>query len=874
MKHLIFAIFLACFVPVGKANPILFPVPCDVPTGLSTTAITTTTATFNWGAVTGAANYRVNWHNVGNPTWQTMLIAAPTTTFSVGNLSSNTQYEWEVKTLCTNGGESAFSAVATFTTLAPPTCVAPTGLSTTAITTNSATFNWDPVSGAGNYRVTWHVAGNPTWQTALVSAASTSYLATGLLASTNYEWKVKSICSNTGESDYSPAEAFTTLAPASCTAPTGLTTTNITANSATFNWTAVSGAANYRVSWHIAGNPTWQTTLVAAPTTSYTATGLASNTQYEWKVKTLCTGGGESDFSPALAFTTLAGASCTAPAGLTTTSITANSATFNWTAVPGAVNYRVNWHIVGNPVWQTALIAAPATSFTATGLAANTQYEWKVKTLCTNGGESDFSPGVTFTTLAAPACAVPSGLSTTNITTNSATFNWGAVAGASKYRVNWHAVGNPVWQTTLVTAPATTFTATGLIPNTQYEWKVKTLCTNGGESDFSPALAFTTLGPPACAVPTGLSTTNITTNSATFNWTAVPGATKYRVNWHVVGSNVTQTALINAPATSFTATGLLPNTQYEWKVKTLCTNGGESDFSPGVTFTTLGPPACSVPTGLSTTNITTNSATFNWGAVAGASNYRVNWHAVGNPVWQTILVAAPATSFTATGLTPNTQYEWNVKTLCTNGGESDFSPAVPFTTLAPPACTAPTGLFTTDITAHSTIFHWGAVAGAANYRVSWHVVGNPTYQTTLVAAPTTSFTATGLLANTQYEWKVKTLCANGGESDFSPGITFTTLVQVVEPGTENLKTHGVEALECWPNPAGQTLEMQYTSATQQTLEVSLISLEGKLVRRINPVSEIGRNRFTFNVSDVANGVYLLEVIGDGSKTVKKVVIQH
>lgn len=766
---------------------------CEAPGDLSTTNITSNSATCNWSAIAAAASYRVNWRVVGNPNWQTTLVIAPTTSYTITNLTPGTNYEWEVRTLCIGGGESPFSSIETFTTLgSAPACTAPTGLTTTNITANSAKFSWTAVSGALNYRVSWHVVGNPVFQTALVAAPTTMFTATGLTPNTNYEWKVKTLCDGGGESNFSDLKPFTTLAGgAPCTAPTGLFTSDITAHTAIFHWTAVPGAVNYRVNWHIVGSSVWQTALVPAPATSFTATGLQANTSYEWKVKTLCDGGGESDFSAPLAFTTLGQAPCSAPTGLSTTNITTNSATFNWTAVPGALKYRVSWHVVGNPVSQTALVTAPATSFTITGLLPNTSYEWKVKTLCDGGGESDFSPGLVFTTLAQAPCSAPTGLTTTNITTNSATFNWIAVPGAANYRVNWRVVGSSVFQTTLVAAPATSFTATGLLPNKTYEWKIRTLCTNGGESDFSPVLTFMTLGAPPCAVPSDLSTTNITTNSAVFHWNAVPGALNYRVSWHIVGNPVSQTVLVAAPATSFTATGLLPNTTYEWKVKTLCDGGGESDFSPGKVFTTLGQAPCTAPTGLSTTNVTANSATFNWTAVPGALKYRVNWHVVGSSVWQTALVFVPATSFTATGLSANTAYEWKVKTLCDGGGESDFSAVVLFTTLGPAPCTAPTGLSTTNITAHSAKFNWTAVPGALNYRVTWHVVGNSTTQTALIPAPATSYTVNGLLANTAYEWKVKSLCDGGGESDFSPGVVFTTLAQAPCAVPTGLSTSGI-----------------------------------------------------------------------------------
>jgi hypothetical protein len=89
-----------------------------VPTGLTTTNITATTATFNWNAVAGAANYTIQGRKVGTATWTT--IGPVTATFKNINsqISCNKTYEWKVRANCANGSSSAFSAVTTFTTAA------------------------------------------------------------------------------------------------------------------------------------------------------------------------------------------------------------------------------------------------------------------------------------------------------------------------------------------------------------------------------------------------------------------------------------------------------------------------------------------------------------------------------------------------------------------------------------------------------------------------------------------------------------------------------------------------------------------------------------------------------------------------------------
>ncbi|MCY7409632.1 MAG: fibronectin type III domain-containing protein [Chitinophagales bacterium] len=90
-------------------------------------------------------------------------------------------------------------------------------------------------------------------------------------------------------------------------------------------------------------------------------------------------------------------------------------------------------------------------------------------------------------------CAAPAGLATTNITNSSAQLNWNTVASATKYKVQWKRDSSGVaWNTITVTAPNTTTTITGHLPNSKYKWKVRSIC-GSMKSDFSAIVKFTTL---------------------------------------------------------------------------------------------------------------------------------------------------------------------------------------------------------------------------------------------------------------------------------------------------------------------------------------------------------------------------------------------
>jgi uncharacterized protein YdeI (BOF family) len=88
---------------------------CGVPSGLSATSVTTSTATLNWAAVSGANNYSVQYKATSSGTWLTG--SATGTSLAISGLSASTAYEFQVMANCT-GSSSAFSASSNFSTTA------------------------------------------------------------------------------------------------------------------------------------------------------------------------------------------------------------------------------------------------------------------------------------------------------------------------------------------------------------------------------------------------------------------------------------------------------------------------------------------------------------------------------------------------------------------------------------------------------------------------------------------------------------------------------------------------------------------------------------------------------------------------------------
>lgn len=91
------------------------------------------------------------------------------------------------------------------------------------------------------------------------------------------------------------------------------------------------------------------------------------------------------------------------------------------------------------------------------------------------------------------------------------------------------------------------------------------------------------------------------------------------------------------------------------------------------------------PTNLSTTNITSTQARFNWTTQSCASYYQVQYRVHDSITWITKKTNGNVGSYIARNLTPGTLYEWRVASADTSngvGGIGAYTDSIPFTTAA------------------------------------------------------------------------------------------------------------------------------------------------------------------------------------------------
>ena len=275
-----------------------------------------------------------------------------------------------------------------------------------------------------------------------------------------------------------------------------------------------------------------------------------------------------------------------------------------------------------------------------------------------------------------PACSLSMGAMTATQGTPNSTWviSWPAVSGAASYEIRYRPQGTLVWSNG--TTSGLSRAITGCQPATTYEYQGKARCSSTTSGLWSQVGTFTTLA-SVCQPATNLAAGNVTPSTATISWTAMSGAISYVLQYKEA-SSTTWLGVGGNYGTSRVLLGLASATTYDVRIATYCSSTNNlSAFSTAVQFTTLANP-CTAPTNLAVT-ATTTTANVTWDAVPAASSYVLHYRLAPSGPWMN--AGCPTNSRILTGLTPNTDYQVEVLTICSSTGtQSAYTQTYPFTT--------------------------------------------------------------------------------------------------------------------------------------------------------------------------------------------------
>jgi len=576
------------------------------PTGVTASAASATSVTVSWSSVTGATGYKVYRSTSASGTYS-KAGDATTASYTDTGLTANTTYYYKVSASNSVGESSQSSSVSAKTSESIP---AVPSVWVSAVSSTSVTVSWSSVTGATGYKVYRSSSSSGTYSK-VGDATTTSYTDTGLTVNTTYYYKV-SASNSAGESAQS--SSVSAKAESIPETPTGVTAEATSSSHIWVSWSSVTGATYYSVYRSSSSSGTYSNVFNIINSGGYGDSGLTANTTYYYKVSASNSAGESALSSPVSAKTESIPST---PTGVTAEATSSSSITVSWSSVTGATGYKVYRSTSSSGTYSKAGDAT-TTSYTDTGLTANTTYYYKVSASNSAGESSQSSSVSAKTSVSIPA--TPSSVSATAESSSSIKVSWSSVTGATGYKV-YRSSSSSGTYSKAGDATTTSYTDTGLTANTTYYYKVSASNSAGESSQSSSVSAKTSASISIPATPTGVSASAESSSSIKVSWSSSTGATGYNV-YRSSSSSGTYSSVGDVTTTSYKDTGLAANTTYYYKVSAYNSAGESAQSSSSVSAKTSPISIPATPTIVSTSGVP-YSTTINWSSVAGATGYKV-----------------------------------------------------------------------------------------------------------------------------------------------------------------------------------------------------------------------------------------------------------
>jgi Pregnancy-associated plasma protein-A/Secretion system C-terminal sorting domain/Fibronectin type III domain len=325
-----------------------------------------------------------------------------------------------------------------------------------------------------------------------------------------------------------------------------------------------------------------------------------------------------------------------------------------------------------------------------------------------------------------------------------------------------------------------------------------------------------------------------------------------------------------------------------------------------------GGTTCSVPNGLTSSNVANTTATLNWNST-GATSYNVQYKLATATTWTT--TSTTATSLALTGLTAGTSYNFQVQSVCSGGTTSAYSATVTFSTLAASGCGVDAYESNNTAATANTVSVSATVAGTRNGLIcpagdiDWFKFNN------LSTAKNIKVTLTNLPADydiylyrsTSTTKVLKSSVNTGTTSEsiaYNNGTVGTYMVKVQgynnatnasgqytltiqigsttfrmnQDGTQQSISGSTEEslsnVNIYPNPANSMVNLEFNANQSGQAQIRFIDQMGRVAQTYYQTTTAGNNLMNLDINSVPAGVYFVQMISNEQTITKRLVISH
>ncbi|MEI7897761.1 MAG: T9SS type A sorting domain-containing protein [bacterium] len=645
------------------------------------------------------------------------ITGATSTTYTATGLTTTTQYRAVVLSgICSSSANSSAAIITV-----DPVSVGGTisGSATVCSTSNSTPLT---LSGQTGETLQWQLSSNGTDWYDISGATAATYTAGGLTSTTHYHVVVQSGACPSVLS----GEATVTVDPASVGGSVSGGTTVCTGSNSTVLTLSGHTGTVLRWQWSTDGN-NWNN-ISAATTATYTASSLTATTQYRAVVQSGICGSANSD--PATVAVNAASAGG-AVSGATHVCTGINSTELTLTGNTGTIQ---TWQSSVNGTDWSDIAGATSGTYTAANLTSTTHYRVVVKSGVCDPANS--STAIVTVDPASDGGSVTGG-TTVCSSSNSTLLTLGTHTGVVQ-RWQYSTNGGSVWND-IAGATAVTYTASGVTATSQYHALVKS-----GTCDEASSSATTITVDPASIggavtggtnVCTGTNSTMLTLGSHTGAALQWQQSTNGGGNWADISGATTAT---------YTAGNLTATTMYHVVVQSgICAAATSSPATITVNPASVGGSVSGTTTVCTGGNSTVLTLTGSMGSVLkwqSSTNGGVDWIDIDG---------ATTATYTAENLIATAQF----RVVVQSGACASANSGVAVITVDPYSVGGSVSGGTTVCSgSNSTLLTLSSQTGTVTM---WQWSVNGTDWTNITGATSTSYTASGLTATTQFRAVVK-----------------------------------------------------------------------------------------------------------------------
>jgi titin len=563
------------------------------PTGLAATPLSSTSIQLTFDTLdTNATQVRLSYSTNGIVYSSLGVFNLPVTSIKASSLTPNTQY-WFKIAVKRDLNESSYSEPAMAKTLptgAPP--AAPSELNGTALSCNRAELVWnDNSDNEDGFKIERKEGLGSYSEIATVTSNTTTFTDSSVGAEKTYSYRIRAY-NSFGNSSYSN-EVIVSTPPCGPVPnpPTNLSVTLISVSEAKLKWTDNSDNEQSFILERKAEGETYTVvSTIASNTVETTSTGLLSDTKYYFRIRAR-NEYGYSNYSNEVSVTTPSEtATPDAPTGLTATATSCGSVSLTWT--DNSINetsFVVERKLEGESYTIIeGTLPANTNSYTDNTVEEGKKYYYKVKASNANG-DSGYSNEVSLTT---PPCGfppnVPSNLTATTLSETEIQLNFTDNSdNEDGFKLERKEPGGSYELIAVLPSNTTSHRDTGLTPNTIYYYRVCAYNSYGASSYSNEANATTKKELTIPVKPTNLFASASSSTEIKLNWTDISdNEDGFKLERKVSGGSFTEIKTLAANSTTYTDTGLTPNTTYYYRLRAYNAKGN-SDYSNEASATTM-----------------------------------------------------------------------------------------------------------------------------------------------------------------------------------------------------------------------------------------------------------------------------------------------